>query len=89
MKKGICLNFSAGFTSSIFHDFERYLRTEVDLVEGKIRLVLNEYISYLITHEIRLGIYTFKDLSEVLLRNFQFGFDGLINSIDIEFDDEN
>ena len=33
----------AGYTSSVFQDFESYLRTEVDLVEDDIKLVLDEY----------------------------------------------
>ena len=33
----------AGYTSSIFQDFESFLRTEVDLVEDDIRLVLEEF----------------------------------------------
>ena len=32
----------AGYVTSILQDFESYLRTEVDLVEDVIRLVLDE-----------------------------------------------
>ena len=34
------MNFVAGYVSSVFQDFESYLRTEVDLVEDDIKLVL-------------------------------------------------
>ena len=78
---------SAGYTGSIFQDFERYLRTEVDLVQDDVALVLDEYISSFITHEILPGIYTFNDLSEVLLRNLQSEIEGANNMVDIEFDD--
>ena len=33
----------AGFTNPIFQDFESYLRTDVDLIEDDIRLVLYEF----------------------------------------------
>ena len=36
------------YVSSIFQDFESFLREEVDLVEDYIRLVLDEYTSSLI-----------------------------------------
>ena len=45
--------------SSIFWDFESFLRTEVDLVENDIKLVLDEYNSSFITYELEPGIYTF------------------------------
>ena len=59
------------YTSSVFQDFERFLRTEVDLVEDDIKLVLDEHNSSFITYEISPGIYTFKDISEVLLNFLQ------------------
>ena len=39
----------AGYTSSVFQDFESYLRTEVDSVEDNIKLVLDEYNSSFLT----------------------------------------
>ena len=47
----------------------------------------DENISSFITHELLQGIYTFKDLSEVLLRKLQLELDGVDNAIDFEFDD--
>ena len=39
------VNILAGYVSSVFQDFETYLRTVVDLVEDDIKLVLEEYNS--------------------------------------------
>ena len=50
------MNILAGYTSSIFQDFETYLRTEVGLVEDDIRLVLDGYNSIFITYEIQPGV---------------------------------
>ena len=55
------------YTSSVFKDFESFLRTQIDLVEDDIKLVLDEYNSNFITYEITAGKYTFKDISEALL----------------------
>ena len=66
MKDDKFVYISSGFCSSIFQDYGGFLRTEVDLVEGDIKLVLDEYNSSFITYENSPGIYTFKDISEVL-----------------------
>ena len=50
------MNDLRGYIRSIFQDFESYLRTEVDLVEDDIRLVLDEYSSSFITYELEPGI---------------------------------
>ena len=71
----------------MFQDFESFLRTEIDLVEDDIKLVLDENNSSFITYEIPPGIYTFKDISEVLLKFLQSEDKGEINKIFIEFDD--
>ena len=42
MKYDKCMLILASYTSSIFQHFESYLRTEVDLGEDDIRLVLDE-----------------------------------------------
>ena len=77
----------SGYPSSIFQDFESFLRTEVDLVGDDIKMVLDEYNSSFITYEISPGIYTFKDISEVLLNFLQPEYKGEFNKIVIEFDD--
>ena len=45
------------YVSSVFQDFESYLRTEVDLVEDDINVVLTEDKSSFITYELEPGIY--------------------------------
>ena len=60
MKDVAYMNIVAGYVRSVFQDFESYLRTEVDLVEDDIKLVLEEYNSNFITYELTPGIYTFK-----------------------------
>ena len=72
---------------SIFQDFESYLRTEVDLVENDIRLVLDQCNSSFITYELQPGIYTFKDISKALFNILQPEYPEPSNVIDIEFDD--
>ena len=86
MKDDKCMFILSGYSSSLFQDFESFLRTEVDLVEDDIKLVLDEYNSSFITYEISPGIYTFKDISEVLLNFFNQNIK-VISIIVIEFDD--
>ena len=81
------MNIIAGCIRSIFQDFESYLRTEVDLVEDDIELVLDEYNSSFITFELEPGIYTFKDISKALFKIVQSEYPGTSNVIDIEYDD--
>ena len=72
---------------SLFQDFESFLRTEVDLVEDDIKLVLDEYNSSFITYELEPGIYTFKDILGALLKVLQPESPGPSSVSDIEFDD--
>ena len=83
------MDILARCTSSVFQDFESYLRTEVDLVEDDIKLVLDEYNSNFITYELEPGIYTFKDISEALFNILQPDCPGDCNVIVIEYDDIN
>ena len=71
----------------MFQDSESYLRTEVDLIEGDIKLVLDEYNSSFITYELQPGIYSFKDISQALFNILQSEYPGPSNVIDIEHDD--
>ena len=89
MEDGEYMNVVAGYTSSILQNFETYLRAVVGLVEDDFRLVLEEYNSSFISYELQPGLYTFKDLCEVLSRKLQLEFDGVENATDIEFDDYN
>ena len=80
-------NIVAGYVCSVFQDFESYLRTEIDLVEDDIKLVLDENNSSCITYDLDSGIYTFKDISEVLFNILQSEYPEPSNVIDIEYDD--
>ena len=77
----------SSYTRSKFQDFESFLRTEVDLVEDDIKLVLDEYNSSFISSELQPGIYRFKDLSQFLLTFLQPEYPGATNTNDIKFDD--
>ena len=81
------LNILARYTNSVFQDFESFLRTQIDLVEDDIKLVLDEYNSSFITYKLEPGIYTFKDISETLFNILQSEYPGPGNVIDIEYDD--
>ena len=87
MKNDKYMDSLAGYTGSIFQDFKSYLRREVDSVEDDIGLDLDEYISNFINYELPPGIYTSKTLSEVLLRNLQSEYEGVNNTVHIEFND--
>ena len=85
MKDGQYMNIVAGYVSSVFQDFESYLRTEGDLVQDDVKLVLDEYNSSFITYELDQGIYTFKDISEALFNRLQSEYPGPSKVIDIEY----
>ena len=81
------MNILAIYTSSVFQDFESFLRTQIDLVEDDIKLVLEEYNSSFNTYEITPGMYTFKGISEALFNILQSEYPGPSNVIDFEYDD--
>ena len=81
------MNILAIYTRSVFQDFESFLRTQIDLVEDDIKLVLDEYNSNFITYDLEPGIYTFKDISEALFNLLQTEYPGPSNVIIIEYDD--
>ena len=86
MKRDEYMLILAIYNSSIFQDFESFLRTEIDLVDDDIRLVLDDYNSSFITYETKPCFYTFKDLSEAIFNILQTEYELFNNSIDIEFD---
>ena len=86
MKNDEYMRFSAIFDSSVFQVFESFLRTEIDLVEDNIRLVLDENNSSFMTYELEPGVYTVKNLFEVLAILLPRENDPS-HSIDIEFDE--
>ena len=66
MKDEQYMNILAIFTSSVFQDFESFLRTQIDLVEDDIKLVLDEYNSSFVTYELEPRIYSYEEISEAL-----------------------
>ena len=87
MNDGGYMNILSRYTHSVFQDFESFLRTQIDLVESDIKLVLDEYNSNFVTYEITPGNYSFKDISEGLYNILQSEYPGPANVIDIEYDD--
>ena len=63
MEDGAYTNFLACYQSFIFQAFEAYLRTENEIVEDDVRLVLDKYNSSFVNYKITPGKYSFKDLS--------------------------
>ena len=87
MKIDEYMRLLAIYFSSLFQDFEKFLRTEIDLVEDDIRLVLDKYSSNFISCDLEPGLYIFKDISEALLRILQAENETYHNAMHIEFDD--
>ena len=58
----------AMYVDSIFQSFECFLRTQIDLVEDDVKLVLDEYNSSFITYKLEPGIHSLKDNSEALFQ---------------------
>ena len=51
-------NILAIYTSTVFQDFESFLRTQIDMIEDDVKLVLDEYNSSFITYELEPGFYS-------------------------------
>ena len=58
-------------SQSSIRDFETYLRILTGLTEDDIQLILEQYNSKFVTYETSPGIYTYKDIFEVLSRGFE------------------
>ena len=87
MKDEQYMNILAIYTSSIFQDFESFLRTQIDLVEDDIQLVLDEYNSSFITYELEPGIYSYRDFSEAVFYILQSEYPQSNSEILIRLDD--
>ena len=87
MKDEQYMNILSSYISSVFQDFESFLRTQIDVAEDDFKLVLDEDISSFITYELEPGIYTVKDNSETISNILQFEYPGHSNAIVFEFDD--
>ena len=81
------MNILEIYTSSVFQDFESFLRTQIDLIENNIKLVLDEYNSSFITYELEPGIYSYKDISEALFNILQSEYPQSNSEILIRLDD--
>ena len=86
-KDGEYMNILSIYTSSIFPDFESFLRTQMHLIEEDFILLLHENNSSFITYELQPGEYRFKDISEALFNILQFEYPVPSNVIDIELSD--
>ena len=87
MKDGQYMKILAGYVSYVLQDFESYIRTEVDLVEDDVRLVVEEYNSNFITYELTPGIYSYRDISKALFCILQTEYPQSNNEILIKLDD--
>ena len=74
-------------TRSVFQDFDSFLRTQIDLVEDDIKMVLDEYNSNFITYELAPGIYTYRDIAEALYYILQSEYPSSGSEILIRLDD--
>ena len=81
------MNILSGFPRSVIQDFESYLRTEVDLNEDDIKLVLDEYNSSFLTYKLEPGIYSYKNISEAVFYILQSEYPQSNSEILIRHDD--
>ena len=87
MKDEQYLNILAIFTSSVFQDIESFLRTQIDLIEDDVKLVLDEYNSSFITYELEPGNYSYREISEALFYILQSEYPQSNSEILIRLDD--
>ena len=87
MKDEQYLNILAIYNSSVFQDFESFLRTQIDLIEDDVKLVLDEYNSSFITYELEPCIYSYKEISEALFSILQSEYPQSDSEILIRLDD--
>ena len=87
MKDEQYMNILSIYTSSVFQDFEGFLRTQIDLIEDDVKLVLDEYNSSFITYELEPGIYSYREISEDLFNILQLEYPSSDSKILIRLDD--
>ena len=87
MKDEQYMNISAIYTSSIFQDFESFLKTQIDLIEDDVKLVLDEYNSSFITYELEPSVYSYREISEALFYILQTEYPQSDSEILIRLDD--
>ena len=81
------MNIFAIYTRSVFQDFESFLRTQIDLIEDDIKLVLDEYNSSFITYELEPGLCSYREISEALFYILQSEYPSSGSEILIRLDD--
>ena len=81
------MNVLAFYTRSVFQDFENFLRTQIDLVEDDIKLVLEEYNSNFVTYKLEPSIYTYRDIAEAVFYILQSEYPQSSSEILIRLDD--
>ena len=87
MKDEQYMNILAIYTSSVFQDFESFLRTQIDLIEDDVKLVSDEYNSSFITYGLEPGIYSYREISEALFYFLQSEYPSSDSEILIRLDD--
>ena len=87
MKDEQYMNILAIYTRSVFQNFESFLRTQIDLVEDDVKLVLDENNSNFITYELEPGIYSYRDISEALFYTLQSEYPSSDSEILIRLDE--
>ena len=87
MKDEQYMNILSIYTGSVFQDLESSLRTQIDLIEDDVKLVLDEYSSSFITYELEPGIYSYREISEALFNNLQLENPSSDSKILIRLDD--
>ena len=87
MKDEQYMNILAIYTSSVFQAFESFLRTQIDLIEDDVKLVLDEYNSSFITYELEPCIYSNREISEALFNILQLEYPSSDSEILIRLDD--
>ena len=75
------------YTYSVFQDFGSFLRTQIDLIEDDVKLVLDEYNSSFNTYELEPGFYSYKEISEALFYILQSEYPQSDSEILIRLDD--
>ena len=81
------MNILAIYIRSVFQDFESFLRTQIDLIENDVKLVLDEYNSSFNTYELEPGFYSYTEISEALFNILQLEYPPSNSEILIKLDD--
>ena len=81
------MNILSIYIRSVFQDFESFLRTQIDLIEDDVKLVLDECNSSFVTYELEPGIYSYREICEALFYILQSEYPQSDSEILIRLDD--